>query len=175
MYSDCCVRILKEFLAAVPSTGLCWPECLAPSNYKWIKPLFGCLQISGLLKFLILDLSVCSIEYSTFINNNTVYFSLHLQAQYTKQSRFGEFDSQLARQKLQSLLGTRTFTSFFMTERRWSLSWCRWIHSTSTHPIVYSIHLNITLSFTPRYSTWCLAFSFSVYLFLMSHINTASY
>ena len=57
------------------------------------------LLASGLLKFLTLDLPVCSIQYSTFINNNnTVYFYLHMQARYTKQSRFGESDSHSARQ-----------------------------------------------------------------------------
>ena len=176
MYSDCCGWILKEFLAAVPSTGLCSPECLAPSNYKRIESLFSCLQVSGLLKFRTLGLSVCSIEYSTFLNNdNTVYSSFHMQTHYAKQSPFWESDSHSARQKLQSLHGTRRFISFFRTERRWSRSWCRWIHSASTHPIVYSIPFNITLPSTSRYSTWCLAFSFSVYVIFMSHINTASY
>jgi hypothetical protein len=48
-----------------------------------------------------------------------------MQNHHTKQTPFWESDSHSARQKLQSLHGTGRFISFFMTERRWFLSWCR--------------------------------------------------
>jgi hypothetical protein len=52
--------------------------------------------------------------------------------------------------------GTGSFITLFTRVRHWSLSWARWIQSTSSR----KFHSNIILPSTPRSSEWSLSFRF---------------